>query len=78
MTFGFGERNSWGLPTAVEEESFKMMDRYFECGGNFIDTGGRKSDYNRGFTCEAAWWCFDGPQRTSTDLVIPSALLGNG
>jgi hypothetical protein len=39
MTFGSGERNSWGLPTAVEEESFKMMDRYFECGGNFIDTG---------------------------------------
>ena len=39
MTFGTSERNVWGLPTAVEDESFAIMNRYYEAGGFFIDTG---------------------------------------
>ncbi len=39
MTFGTSERNAWGLPTAVEDESFAIMNRYYSAGGFFIDTG---------------------------------------
>ena len=39
MTFGTSERNAWGLPTAVEDESFAIMNRYYEASGFFIDTG---------------------------------------
>jgi len=38
MTFGTTEKNNWGMPTALEEESCKMMDTFVAAGGNFIDT----------------------------------------
>jgi len=38
MTFGTKDKNNWGLPTALEEESVKIMNYFVEKGGNFIDT----------------------------------------
>jgi len=38
MTIGSSEANQWGLPTAKEEESFAMMDEFYNQGGNFYDT----------------------------------------
>jgi aryl-alcohol dehydrogenase-like predicted oxidoreductase len=35
MTFG---PSAWQMPTTDEETSFKIMDRFAEYGGNFIDT----------------------------------------
>ncbi len=38
----FGEERGWGSPAAVAEQ---IIDRYLDCGGNFIDTA---NSYNRG------------------------------
>jgi len=38
MTFGTKTTNSWGMPTADEPTSHKILDRFVEWGGNFIDT----------------------------------------
>ncbi|HXR36616.1 MAG TPA: aldo/keto reductase [Candidatus Binataceae bacterium] len=38
----FGEERGWGSTAAVSEE---VIDRYLDCGGNFIDTA---NSYNRG------------------------------
>ncbi len=38
----FGEERGWGSTAAVAEE---IIDRYLDCGGNFIDTA---NSYNRG------------------------------
>jgi aryl-alcohol dehydrogenase-like predicted oxidoreductase len=51
MTFGTSERNSWGMPTCPERDCMQMLDRFYECGGNFIDTGAR---YPTGYECVAA------------------------
>jgi aryl-alcohol dehydrogenase-like predicted oxidoreductase len=51
MTFGTSERNSWGMPTCPERDCMLMLDRFYECGGNFIDTGAR---YPTGYVCVAA------------------------
>ena len=37
MTFGKIESEAW-LPTITAEESFKLMDKFVEWGGNFLDT----------------------------------------
>jgi len=38
MTFGTSEKNNWGLPTAPEDESHKIIKSFVDMGGNFIDT----------------------------------------
>jgi len=38
MTFGQKEKNSWGMPTCLEDEAHKMLDYFVSVGGNFIDT----------------------------------------
>jgi aryl-alcohol dehydrogenase-like predicted oxidoreductase len=38
----FGEERGWGSSAAVSEG---IIDRYLDCGGNFIDTA---NSYNRG------------------------------
>jgi len=38
MTFGTNDQNNWGMPTALESESVKILDYFVEKGGNFIDT----------------------------------------
>jgi len=38
MTFGTKDKNTWGLPTAVEQESVNILNAYTSYGGNFIDT----------------------------------------
>lgn len=40
MTFGLktGPSTGWGLPTVGVEESAKILNRFAEAGGSFIDT----------------------------------------
>lgn len=38
MTFTTDGKGAWGLPGASPDESIKMLDRFVEIGGNFIDT----------------------------------------
>jgi len=38
MTFSVDGKGPWGLPVIGAEESIKLLNRYKEVGGNFIDT----------------------------------------
>jgi len=38
MTFSVSGKGAWGLPSADQDESFKMLNYFAEKGGNFIDT----------------------------------------
>jgi len=38
MTFTTDGKGAWGIPGASPEESIKMLDKFVELGGNFIDT----------------------------------------
>ena len=38
MTIGTSEKNNWGLPIALKDESFAMLNEFYERGGNFFDT----------------------------------------
>jgi len=38
MTFTTDGKGAWGLPGADADESMKMLDKFVELGGNFIDT----------------------------------------
>jgi len=38
MTFSIDGKGAWGLPAISQEESFKLLDRYKEVNGNFLDT----------------------------------------
>lgn len=44
MTFGVGDKNSWGMPTANEKDSVDMMNAFVAKGGNFIDTADAYSE----------------------------------
>lgn len=44
MTFGFKEKNYFGMPTANEEESFAILNAFEVIGGNFIDTADMYGD----------------------------------
>lgn len=45
-TMTFGASDNYGIPTCDEETSFKLMDRYREFGGNFLDTADVYGPYN--------------------------------
>jgi aryl-alcohol dehydrogenase-like predicted oxidoreductase len=45
-TMTFGASDNYGIPTCDEETSFKLMDRYRELGGNFLDTADVYGPYN--------------------------------